>query len=546
MKQISREPAGPGGTPAVTPQQLGQSLFRLGRQFLLRQHFEEARESFALSLEFEPESAETCFELGNLLHATGRNSEAAAYYGRALALSPGFAEAWHNMGVVQMLLRDFAKARICFENAIGVAPGYAEAHNNLAILMQAAGQVDEALEHYRQAAAIRPDFAEPQYNLALTLQERQQFEECAQAYRKLLQTQPRHVDARNNLANVLLELGSPAEALREYESVVKLDPKHPEAHWNLGLVQLQLGQWRAGWKNYEWRFRQPGSANSLESEMLLPRWDGRDLKGKRILLAAEQGLGDMLQFLRLVPEVVARGGKVIVECHGPLRQIVSRIPGVAETVVKGDPRPDHDCWAPLLSLPAILGWEAPPGMGRKGYVRPDPARLSRWRRFVKEAAGGRPRRVSVGLVWSGNTQFKANAKRAIPPDAIRKLTAGRTEAAVFFGLQKGVPWIEGAGLIDPQDDPSTLEDMAALVRSMDLLITVDTSIAHLGGALGQSTWTMLSHAADWRWMTDRGDSLWYPSMRLFRQPKRGDWDSVIAEVGHELDRFLAQKRGLLN
>lgn len=524
----------------LSPQQLGQSLYRLGRQLAYRRHFDEARESFDLSLQFQPDSAETCFELGNLLHSTGRHAEAADRYARAIEIHPQFAEAWYNLGVVRMVLRDLGRSRNCFEAALQIQPAYAEAHNNLAILMQAAGQMDQALEHYREAARLDPDFAEPQYNLGLVLQDRGEFEACASVYEGLLARRPAHVDARNNLGNVLLELGRPSDAKDAYAGVLERDPRHPEANWNLGLAQLTCGEWRDGWANYEWRFRQ--SARKADDPMM-PRWDGRALEGRRILLTAEQGLGDMLQFLRYVPSVVARGGRVLVECHLPLTGIVGRVPGVEAVVRKGDVLPEHDCWAPLLSLPFLLGMEAPP-RAPMPYVTASEELVKHWSGRLR--ALGCPQRPRIGLTWSGNPQFKGNAKRTLAPANVRDLTMGgeRQDRVFWINLQKGVPPVEGAPLVDLGDDGSSLEDVAAIIRNLDLVISVDTSVAHLAGALARPAWVMLAHAADWRWMTrDRTDSPWYPSMRLFRQEARGDWRPVIDEVGRQLDAFLAGSGG---
>jgi tetratricopeptide (TPR) repeat protein len=521
-------------TMDLTPQQLGLSLYRLGRQLVERRRFEEAQESFALSLEFEPESAETCFELGNLLHAAGRHADAASHYVRAVNLKPRFPQAWYNLGVVRMLMRDLGRSRISFEQAIALKPDYAEAHNNLAILMQAAGQVEEALAHYREAAHLQPQFLEPQYNLALALQDQQQFEECVAVYERLLKRKHDHVDARNNLANVLLELGRVEEARRAYQKVLQFDSQHPEANWNLGLVQLQTGQWRAGWKNYEWRFRQP---SQQKPDAGVPRWDGRRLDGRTILLTAEQGLGDMLQFFRFVPEVAALGGRILLECHAPLASMAARLPGVAGAVVKGEALPEHHFWAPLLSIPEILGIAEP--SSKTPYVFADPDRIIRWKRQLIEDASDS--RMRVGVIWSGNPQFKANAKRSLQAANVCELTAGREGDAVFYSLQKGVPLVPNANLVELHDG-STLEDVAAIIANLDLVISVDTSIAHLAGALAKPVWTLLAHASDWRWMTGREDSPWYPTMRLFRQRQRGDWSPVVAEVRNELGRLLARSR----
>ena len=512
--------------------QQGRALFRLGSQYVRAKGYDEAQASFELGLALEPDSAAGCFELANLLHSLGKQTEAAERYTRAVELNPRFAEAWYNLGVVRMMGREFESAKTAYRRALEANPDYAEAHNNLAILLQTERRVDLAAEHYRTAARLKPRFAEALYNLAVLLDELGRLEESRTAYEALLKQDPNHVDARNNLANVLLELGHPAAARDAHRAVLALDPNHPLAHWNLGIVELQLGAWREGWKNYEWRFRQRGARPEPRDR---PRWDGRRLHGERVLLMAEQGLGDMIQFLRFVPLAAGRGAQVWVECDAALKGLASRMPEVRGTIVKGDAPPEHEFWAPLMSLPGILGIELNNLPARVPYLCADPDRLIHWGRRLEG------RQMKVGITWSGSPQFKANAKRRLEDGDVRRiasLTADRGRIR-FYSLQKGVPQVEGAGLMELGDDGSTLEDAAAIVSNLDLVISADTSIAHLAGALAKPVWTMLAHAADWRWMTGRRDSPWYPTMRLFRQKRRGDWSAVVESIRAELAAEIA-------
>lgn len=516
-------------------QLLGQSLLQLGRQLFLQKNYMEARESLTLSLEFEPASAETWFEMGNVLHAAGQHAEAEERYAGAVALDPSYAAAWYNLGVVRLAQGRVMPARQAFEKAVLVRPAYAEAHNNLAITMQAAGQRESAMAHYRQAAYLSPAFVEPQYNLGMLLQECGEFEEAAAVYATLVEQHPGHTDACNNLANVFSELGMLRESRIAYDAVLAHDPRHPEANWNRGLLQLQTGEWEAGWANYEWRLRQPRS-NLDRFPLDMPRWDGQIRRGHRILLIAEQGLGDALQFLRyaaIVKQAVAdSGGSVIVECHKPLMTIAARVDGVDAVCAIGDARPPYDCWVPLMSVPSVMRLADPPAVKPGGYVTARRDLVETWSHKLPELCGGQemPR---IGVVWSGNPNFVANAKRTIGENEVRQLTAGFPELS-FVSLQKGVPMVEHAGLIDPQHNGDTMEDLAAMLESIDLVITVDTSVAHLAGAMGRPVWVMLPLAADWRWMKDRDFSPWYPSMRLFRQETRGEWGPVIESVRNEL------------
>ena len=514
---------------------LGQSLLQLGRQLFLQKNYIEARESLTLSLEFQPDAAETWFEMGNVLHAAGQHAEAEERYAGAVAINASYAEAWYNLGVVRLAQRQLLAARQAFEKAVSVRPSYAEAHNNLAITMQAAGQWEEAMAHYRQAAYLSPAFAEPRYNLGMLLQECGDFESAAAAYASLVEQNPGHTDACNNLANVFLELGMLRESKLAYEAVLARDPRHPEANWNRALLQLQTGEWEAGWANYEWRLQQPRS-NLDRFPLDMPRWDGQARPGHRILLIAEQGLGDALQFLRyaaIVKQKVAdSGGSVIVECHKPLLAMAARVDGVDEVCAIGDARPPYDCWVPLMSVPGTMRLADPPAVEEGGYIDARPDLAAAWAEKLPVLCQGNERR-RVGVVWSGNPNFVANAKRTLRDDDVRRLTAGHPEIA-FVSLQKGVPMIDGAGLIDPQHDGETMEDLAAILANLDLVVTVDTSVAHLAGAMGRPAWVMLPLAADWRWMKDCDDSPWYPSMRLFRQESRGDWAPVIEAVKSQL------------
>lgn len=527
-----------GDLPNMTEQtQLGYSLYRLGQELIGRQQLQQAREAIELSLDLMPAFSRAHFDLGNLLHTEGRNQDAVNSYRRAVDLEPDFPEAWYNLGVVLMIGRKFPESADAYRHAVNLKPDYSEAHNNLGILLQSLDQPEEAIVHYQEAIRLRPDFHEAHYNLALLLQQQGRLDECLSVYQDLLIRKPDHVDARNNRANVLLELGLYDEARTAYRGVIARDKQHPEANWNLGLVELQLGRWREGWERYEWRFKQPSRPVEHRNR---PLWDGRPLKGRRILLYSEQGLGDAIQFIRFVPQVVARGGNVWIECHAPLIPLFARMfrlgdpasPCPIEGIsAKGEATPDYDYHSPIMSLPRILGVQSPDLVPQDPYLLVDDAQMARYRAQLREFP-----KPWIGLTWSGNPQLQTNAKRSLAAQQVVSLR--REMPGTWFSLQRGVPSIAGSGLVSIEEESSSMDGVAALIANLDLVLTVDTSIAHLAGALGQPVWTLLSYSADWRWMTETNRSVWYPSMSLFRQQQRGNWDAVVRNVRNAIeDRF---------
>jgi len=458
-------------------------------------------------------------ELGNVLHIAGRLDEAAMAYSSALLLAPDSAECCYNLAVTRMRQNRLADAASGFEKALRLKPDYAEAHLNLGILQQAYGRPAAAIQCYRQALRTRPRYESARYNLALTLQDQGRLEEALEQYRSL-----HCADAHNNAGNTLLALGRAQEALASYRRALAADPNHSEARWNLGVVQLLLGDFEKGWEGFEWRFRQ---RESRPRHFDVPLWDGSPLAGRTILIHAEQGLGDTLQFVRFLPELDKRGGFAWLECQPALSCLIGRSYRIAPV-----PLPSFDCHAPLLSLPYLLESGIPAGAP---YLSPAPELIQQWRERL-----GAWNETRVGLAWAGNPAHKNDRNRSLALEKLAPL-AGAPDT-VFFSLQKGPQSEEalnppaGLKLIDLQNDLPDFHHTAAAIMNLDLVISVDSAVAHLAGALGRPVWTLLPFAPDWRWMLDRTDSPWYPTMRLFRQKQRGDWDSVVREVCRELSR----------
>lgn len=509
---------------AVTYARLGGALLRQGR-------LPEAAEALRASARLAPEDANTRFELGNALHAMGDYQGAAESYRRALEREPLHAEASHNLGVTLTMRNLPGEAVTAYERAIRIRPDYPEPHNNLGTLMQALRREDRALYHYGEALRLAPDSLEVRYNLALLHQERDRLDEAAAGYRELLALKPDHAEALNNLGNTLLALGRPREAAACYRKTLAGDPDSADANWNLGVTNLLLGRFTEGWKGHEWRFRQKGSSPRVFPQ---PLWDGSPLAGRRILLHAEQGLGDTLQFVRYAPLVKDRGGHVILECQKPLVRLLSGMRGVDCLIPAGAVLPSFDCHAPLLSLPAIFqtDWASIPAA--IPYLTVPPAEQERWKSAIEARVGARAG-LKVGLTWAGNPRHKNDRNRSLPVDALGALAG--LDNILFFGLQKGCAGPNPLETVELLDAASDFRDTAAIVQNLDLIVSVDTSVAHLAGAMGKPVRTLLPFAPDWRWMLDRASTPWYPSMKLYRQTRRQDWTEVLEKLRAELERM---------
>ncbi|MGI8745838.1 MAG: tetratricopeptide repeat protein [Bryobacteraceae bacterium] len=503
---------------------------RLGRLLLHRKSFEEAREALQKSIAIQPQADVLC-DLGTVLFALKQFDDAGAAYERAIQGQPDNPEALYNLGVIRTIQNRTADAMQAYRAALALLPEYPDAHNNLGILLQSAGQLELALDEYRLALACNPDSAEARYNRGFLLQESDRLDEAHDEYRELLRRRPAHFEAHNNLGNTFLALGEPEHATAEYEAALVLNPDHAEAHWNRGIAQLTLGNLPEGWRDYEWRFRQPRATPRIFNA---PVWDGGPIAGKRILLHAEQGLGDTMQFVRYAAMVKALDSFVILECQRPLLGLLRRMAGpvklIDELVAAGSEFRGMDYQAPLLSLPRLFGttlgsipWPGP-------YLRADPRLIEKWARAIRDVT--RSDQLKVGLCWAGNPQHRNDRNRSVPVAEFAAL-AGLPQVA-FFSLQKDAETQPELPFLPLPEPLTSFDDTAALIANLDLVISADTSVAHLAGGMGKPVWILLPFAADWRWLMERTDSPWYPSARLFRQTRRKDWAGVLGQVRQEL------------
>lgn len=464
------------------------------------------------------------FEAGDLDGAIG-------WYGRVLERQPATAWAWYMLGGIAQMRGRLGDADACYRRAIQLEPDLAEAHNNLGVALQARGRGDEALDSLRRAIELRPDYAEAYNNLGNVMHDRGALDEAIGAYRRSLVLQPDYVEAHHNLGNALRSAGQPAESIASFDRALERQPEAATIHLSRAMAWLEMQDYRRGWPEYEWRLKCPRFAIPRFDR---PMWDGRPLEGQTILLHADHGLGDAIQFIRYAPMVRDRGGRVIVSCPGAAARLLATCEGVDLVVVVGTPLPAFDVYAPLMSLPGLFGTDATSIPALVPYLSADPALVRFW-----AAALPATDELCIGVAWQGNPTHARDRFRSFPLDRLAPIAA-RPEVKLY-SLQKGHGREQLAALagrfpvVDLADSLGDMMDTAAVVSSLDLVIVADTSVAHLAGALGVPVWVALPMAADWRWLPGRDDSPWYPTMRLFHQRRWGDWDDVFTRMAAALD-----------
>jgi tetratricopeptide (TPR) repeat protein len=422
--------------------------------------------------------------------------------------------------------------------AVDGLPQRADAWTLLGILQQRLGHSRAAESAYREAIRIKPDYADAWTNLGNLLRDRNDMHGALRAFQHAMHCAPASPEPAYNLGVALEHFGLWDGALVAFQAAVECDARHVDAHWNGALALLRAGRFAEGFREYEWRFErgEPGPRACAQ-----PVWDGGDLAGRTILVWAEQGIGDALQFLRFVPELARRGGRVVLEVMDGLQGLASRMPGVAAVVVRGTAPPAFDTHVALMSLPHKLALSRLPAGAP--YLRARDTLAWQWGDRLA-ASGHRPgRELAVGLVWAGNPALRNSRERSPGFDVARPLLDVR--GTRFFSLQKGAGCAELAGralpanFIDLDREIASFDDTAAIIANLDVVVTCDTAVAHLAGALGKPTFAMLPHTPDWRYGLDPHASAWYPAMRLFRQSTRGDWTNVSSRVTRALEDAVA-------
>jgi Flp pilus assembly protein TadD len=486
--------------------------------------------------------AEAHNNLGNVLKSQGHLEHAIAAFRRALEVRPNYSDAWYNLGNTLLASRQPLEAESAFGRALSLCPRHAEAHNNRGQALKEMGRMDEALAACKKAIELKPGYAGAYTNLGNILQAAQRWEEAIAAHRRALELQGDCVEAWSNLGNALMALNRTDEALTAYQAALRLRPDSAEIAYNECLVHLVQGEIPAAWEGYELRW----GLKDLRRRpvQVRPSWDGSEpLAGRSIVVFSEQGLGDTLQFARYIPLLAERGASVHVVVQKSLKSLVERIPGVRSVVAPEEPWSECDFHCPLLSLPRAFRTALDSIPSEVPYME---ARADK-----KEAAAGwlaPSGPLRIGAVWCGNPAHPRDRSRSIPIAALGPVLAAL--APGWVSLQKDLRPGDAETLrafqgVDLSDRLNDFEDTAGVIAQLDLVITVDTAVAHLAGAMGKPTWILLPYAPDWRWLLEREDSPWYPTARLFRQTEPGNWKSVLARIAAQLESGFDPARGPL-
>jgi tetratricopeptide (TPR) repeat protein len=498
----------------------------------------EAIESCEKALELRPDLHDAYNTKGSALFSLGKVPEAGEMYRRALELQPDFASAHNNLGNALTSLRHYAEAETCYRTALRINPRFWGALAALSRIVMTLGRAEEAEAGLRQVLRHRPPDPATLTHLGNALFNLNRYDEAEAAYREALKMDPNYVDAIGNLGRVLSTVDRNEEGDACYRSVIARHPEQVDAHANRGMTLLRMGRFKEGWDEYEWRWK-TWYLSKMARNFPVPLWQGEPLGDRILLLHGEQGLGDSLQFCRYATQL--RGaGRVILEVPVPLARLMSRLDGVSEVIARDQPLPHFDLECPLLSLPRAFGTTLETIPAEVPYLTADPAEAAAWRDRLAALPG-----LRVGLVWAGSPRAlvpelaSIDARRSISLATLSPLA--EVAGVSFVSLQKGPPAAQAAtppaGMV-LTDVTAELHDMAAtaaLIDGLDLVISVDTAVVHLAGAMGKPVWLMNRYDTCWRWLMHRDDSPWYPTMRIFRQTIPGEWTDVIARVKDALE-----------
>lgn len=499
---------------------------------------DRARAMYEDILKFQPAHSDALHFLGVIENHHGNHARAAKLIERSIAIFPNNPACYLNLGNAQKDLKQLPAALVSYNKAIALKPDYALAYSNRGVVLQMLQRLEEAVSAFDKAISIKPDYVEAHYNRANSLKNLGRMAAAIDGYNVAISLFPSFADAFLNRGSAQLELRQLEPALQSFETAATIRPDYAEAQWNKALLLLLTGDLTAGWPLHEWRWKL-GNADHERRTFTQPLWLGEEsLKGKTVLLYGEQGLGDSIQFVRYAKRVAALGARVILEAPQPLMELFKTVEGVSALIQQGQPLPEFDVHCPLLSLPLAFKTTLESVPGSSSYLQSEADKRDQWAQ--KLGAGSKKR---VGLIWSGNRKHGNDHNRSIPLSMILPYLPRDME---YISLQKELRDTDRATLEESKnirhfgDALVDFADTAALCDLMDVIVSVDTSVAHLCGALGKPTWLLLPHVPDWRWLLDRPDSPWYPSATLYRQNTPGDWGSALANVQRDLSRLLTE------
>ena len=510
------------------------SLIGLADQAYWQGDLEQARQRCLTILDRAPDDVAALSLMANIAADLREVDEGLRWGARAAAADPDAAAPQYALGRLYDLANRPQESEASYRRVIARDPSHAKAHNNLGRVLTLQGRLDEALACYLRALELDPDQPEANQNYAAVTNDPAAREIAIRGFLHQISMGPTDARAFVNLASIYAGSGRHREAFASLERAIAIDPENAEAHYSRAMLLLTVGDYAAGWKEYEWRWRINNRYSAPARRFPDPFWDGSPVAGP-VLMHGELPFGESLQFVRYARLAAERCDGVIFECAAPMKSLMQGVSGVRQAIAPGEAVPPFAAHIPLFSLPRIFGttlqnmsWQGP-------YVFADPAKSAAWRRLLDARGRGRYR---IGIVWTGNPHNVNNRDRSIPPALLAPLAD--VPGVALFGLQKDAMAPEfGAppatlALADLTSQLRDFSDTAAFVDCLDLVITIDTAMAHLAGAMGKQVWVLLNHVPDWRYHLERSDNPWYPSMRLFRQAREGQWEDVIHRAAAEL------------
>ncbi len=473
------------------------------------------------------------------LHAQGKVQEAELMYRNLLESRPDNPQLMHLLGVAVFQQNRAEEAATLIQRAIERDPKPAEYHNNLGIVLDALRRSEESEASYRRAISIKPDYAEAHNNLAGTLLALGRCDQAIDEYQTAITLKPDYAEAWDNYGSSLRFTNRNHDAMAAYDQALALQPSFAYAHYNRGTLFLAMGEFVRGWDDFEWRWRCSNFGHP-DRKFEKPMWNGQDLSGKTILFHSEQGLGDTIHFVRYASVLAERSGRVIVEAQPALASLLTDVPGVSVSMSRGDALPDFDYHIPMMSVPRLARTTLETIPHETPYILPPAVAHENWRSITRtDARAEGKKKLRVGLAWAGNPASFVDGRRSIPLSMLAPLA--KAPNVRFYSLQLGDAGRQAESSPFPiLDHTAKLTDFtqtSGLLANLDLVICVDTVVAHLAGAMNVKVWMLTYAPPDWRWMFDREDSPWYPSMKLFRQPSPGAWEVPIKRVADELTRL---------
>jgi Flp pilus assembly protein TadD len=492
--------------------------------------FAGAIKNYQRCISKRPASHEAFNNLSIALRRNGEVSGAIAAAQKSLTLFPKFKDAMNNLGLALCDARQYPEAIKNLRAAIEIFPNDSEIANNLGVAVHANGNLSDAAIILSNAITNRPDWPEALINLGNVLRAQGNFEEAATRYYAAHLANPDSTNALGNLGLALLNLNNPIEAAEAYTKALRISPNNGDIRMSLGIAQLMQGNYVDGWQNYEARWHAKQFTPNSE-RFTIDRWEGENIQGRKLLVYAEQGFGDTLQFCRYLELLSDKGVEVHFECQRSMLELSRSLRGIKTVIARKDSLPEVDYCVPLMSIPHIFGTTLKSVPANVPYLSPSSQKVGSFQAQLNGAA------LKVGLVWLGNPDRQDDDMRSCPETALAPILV--VDGVQFVSLQVGRTIPNSLGnLLDFGAQCADFDDTAAAVSALDLIITVDTAAAHLAGAIGKPVWVMLGHHADWRYLMNREDSPWYPTMRLFRQSSYGDWASLTATIAQQLVQYV--------